>query len=90
MDLSLQEANQIQCVDVRLILALLGVGEFPRLALGGEFVEACLRGRMRSEFSNLLGHGRRPTAGHWLSPLFQDSMFYEVLHAAIILNMRQL
>jgi len=88
--LGLQETDQIQRVNVHFILALPGAVEFSGITLGDKLVEACLRCIIHSEFSNLLNKRWCPTAYHWLYYLFQSSMFGELLHAAILPDMRRL
>src|SRR5687768_16254128 len=82
--LRLQEANKFQCVDVRLVLALLSVREETFIALRGEFIDTRLREWICPQCSDLLRDCRRPTPCYWFQHLVQDRTCCEVFHRAII------
>ena len=82
--LRLQEANKFQCVDVRLVFALLSVREETFITLRGEFIDTRLRERICPQCSNLLRDRWRPTPCYRFQHLVQDRTCCEVFHTAII------
>jgi hypothetical protein len=60
--LRLQEAEHIQRLDIRLILALLPLGQRPFRTRDRKYIEAGPQGRVGAEVGKLLRHRWCPTA----------------------------